>query len=24
MLIACMLFMPGGIMSAFAHRRSTP
>jgi ABC-type branched-subunit amino acid transport system permease subunit len=24
MLIACMLFMPGGIMSAFAHSRRTP
>jgi branched-chain amino acid transport system permease protein len=24
MLIACMLFMPGGIMSAFAHRRRAP
>jgi branched-chain amino acid transport system permease protein len=24
LLIACMLFMPGGIMSAFAHRRRAP
>jgi ABC-type branched-subunit amino acid transport system permease subunit len=24
LLIACMLFMPGGIMSAVAHSRRTP